>query len=38
MEEKKMRKTNQISDLYVAELDVKIDVKTNVKIGKGGGA
>jgi hypothetical protein len=37
MEKKKMKKTNSLSSLVVAEINVKIDVTANVKIGKGGG-
>jgi hypothetical protein len=32
-----MKKTNQNQGLFDAEFNVNFDVKTNVKIGKGGG-
>jgi hypothetical protein len=37
MEMKKMKKTNLLSSLVVAEFNVKVDVNANVKIGGGGG-
>jgi hypothetical protein len=33
-----MKKTNFTVDLLNAEINVSIDLKTNVKIGKGGGS
>jgi hypothetical protein len=36
--EEKMKKTNLLSGLVVAEINVNVDVNANVKIGGGGGA